>query len=62
MIYNQIQDNYDQLKSILIQKQKLVDLILLIWMKMRKKCYKSVELVWQILKEKKQKEKLEKNN
>lgn len=62
MIYSQILDNYDQLRLILIQKQKLVDLIQSIWMKTRKKCYKNVELVWQTQKEKKQKEKLEKNN
>ena len=49
-------------KLIQTRRQSLVDLIPLIWMRMRRRCCRNVELVWPILKEKKLKERLEKSN
>jgi len=48
-----IQGVYVLVRLILIQRPNHLGLILLIWMKMKKRCFKSAELVLLILKERK---------
>lgn len=55
------QEICDLVKSIQIQRQNHADQILLIWMKTKKKCFKSAEPDWQTLRVRKLKESKGKN-